>query len=135
MPPQPKAPFTVGTPSFDPDKFFEAWDSAKSIPVDKDLRGAIIRAFKLKDNDDYVYHAIASVTLSQVQNALNAGRKGRLCAWYRDEQGEEVYSINFINHLDIVVLNAAPGRLTHHRSPTSLHTHPYSLQRLLLAVR
>jgi hypothetical protein len=101
MPPKPKAPFTVGTPSFDPDKFFEAWDSAKSIPVDNDVRGAIIRAFKLNDNDDYVYHAIASVTLSQVQNALNAGRKGRLCAWYRDEQGEEVYFCPTLSALSI----------------------------------
>ena len=81
---------TVGAASFDPDDFFDAWIGPDSGPQNDDLKGAIIRAFKLKTNDDYAYHAIASVTLSQVQQAIRAGRQHSLHAWYLFEDGKPV---------------------------------------------
>ncbi|KAL9064450.1 MAG: hypothetical protein Q9157_007828, partial [Trypethelium eluteriae] len=80
---------TVGSSSFDPDAFLEAWKIGRiGPPKDNDLRTAITEAFGLKENDDYVYHAIASVTLAQVQQAINAGGANGLHAWYRDEQDQ-----------------------------------------------
>jgi hypothetical protein len=90
MPPSARArPYTVGSSSFDPDQFVEQWDEA-IVPHDNDLRKCIVRAFKLKPNDDYVYHAIASVTLDQVQAAINAGGLNGMHAWYTDENGHQV---------------------------------------------
>lgn len=88
MPPH-SSPHTVGSPAFDPDAFFDAWDQS-SVPQDNDFRTAIIKAFNLKSNDDYVYHAIASVTLAQVQHAINHGAQAGLNAWYRDAEGRQV---------------------------------------------
>ena len=82
-------PNTVSSSSFDPDQFFDAWDET-CLPRDNDLRGAITRAFKLPEQDDYVYHAMASVNLAQVQKAISYGGKGGLHAWYVDDQGTEV---------------------------------------------
>ena len=90
MPPSRPDPATVGSNSFDPDNFFETW-SAESCPQEDDLRDTIIRAFGLKATDDYVYRAIASVTLSQVQEAIAAGRRHGLHAWYVDGHGREVF--------------------------------------------
>lgn len=90
MPPFARArPHSVGSSSFDPDQFIEQWDEVV-VPHDNDLKKCIVRAFKLKPNDDYVYHAIASVTLDQVQAAINAGRLNGMHAWYRDENGHQV---------------------------------------------
>jgi len=90
MPPSTRArPHTVGSSSFDPDRFFAQWD--ESGPArDNDLKNFIIRAFGLKADDNYVYHAIASVTLDQVQIAVNAGGVNGMHVWYRDEKGEQV---------------------------------------------
>jgi hypothetical protein len=82
-------PHTIGASSFDPDQFFDNWND-DCLPKDDHLQGAIIQAFKLKPTDDYVYHAIASVTLNQVQTAINHGGTHGLHAWYRDENGEQV---------------------------------------------
>lgn len=82
-------PHTVGSPSFDPDEFFEKWDEAL-VPHNNRLQACIKQAFKLKPNDDYVYHAIASVTLEQVQVAINYGGANGMHAWYRDEKSEQV---------------------------------------------
>ncbi|KAF3181210.1 hypothetical protein TWF225_006757 [Orbilia oligospora] len=89
MPPAPKA-VTTGSSTFTPDLFFEAWsDERQKDPVpNHDLQSAIIQAFGLKPSDNYVYHAIASVTLQQVQNAILQGGSKGLHAWYRDEKGE-----------------------------------------------
>ncbi|KAF3934958.1 hypothetical protein ABW19_dt0208776 [Dactylella cylindrospora] len=88
MPAVPKAG-TTGSPTFTPDSFFAAWSEEKQkdpIP-DNDLRSAVIQAFSLKNEDGYVYHAIASVTLQQVQAAVAQGGNRGLHAWYRDDKG------------------------------------------------
>lgn len=91
MPPSARArPNVVGSSSFDPDQFIDQWDEAV-VPRDNDLKQCIIRAFKLKPNDDYVYHAMASVNLDQVQAAVNAGGINGMHAWYRDENRHQVW--------------------------------------------
>ena len=81
-------PFTDGSPSFDPDKSLDAKDSdgcfQKAWPLlDQNyFRQAVITAFNLPQDDDYTYHAIASVTLGQVQSAVNAGAANGLHNWY-----------------------------------------------------
>ena len=55
-----------------------------------DLRSAMMKGFGLAANDSYVYHAIASVTLAQVQDAIEAGRANGLCDWYQDADGHQV---------------------------------------------
>ncbi|KAF1811588.1 hypothetical protein P152DRAFT_60687 [Eremomyces bilateralis CBS 781.70] len=78
---------TVGSRNFDPDAFFDRWTSS-ALPVGNDLRSAIIKAFGLPADDSYVYHAVASVTLAQVQSAINAGRQHGLHAWYIEKSGD-----------------------------------------------
>ena len=58
-----------------------------------DFRSAIIQSFNLSEDDSYVYHAIASVTLSEVQAALEAGTANGLCDWYLDERGATVLTV------------------------------------------
>ena len=60
------------------------------LPKENDLRSSIIAAFNLSSNDSYVYHAIASVTLAQVQEAIAVGGEHELHAWYLDDSGEPV---------------------------------------------
>ena len=89
MPPQRQAR-TIGSVEFIPDKFFQTWTSSKTITSGLDLKTSIIDAFSLSNNDQYVYHAIASVTLSQVQEAIGHGAKHGLHAWYIGDDGEAV---------------------------------------------
>lgn len=87
MPPSPPA-FTVGSKAFQPSHLFEdntLLDSVHSHLNKNDFRSAIVTAFGLQDNDDYIYHATASVTLAQVQVAINAGAAHGLHDWYLDE--------------------------------------------------
>jgi hypothetical protein len=86
MPPRNKT-HTFGSFSFDPDAFLKSWDHTL-LPKTNDLRTAIVKAFNLGANDSYVYHAIASVTLAQVQAAIDQGSK--MHVWYRDEDGRWV---------------------------------------------
>ena len=81
---------TIGSVEFVPDKFFETWGLSKPIPNGHDMRSSIITAFDLSNNDHYVYHAIASVTLAQVQEAIDSGGKRGLHAWYLDNDGNAV---------------------------------------------
>lgn len=82
---------TVASSDFSSDAFFERW-ALKEIgpPVGSDLESSIREAFAIKTNDSYVYHATASVTLSQVQQAIGHGGQHRLHAWYIDEDGKQV---------------------------------------------
>lgn len=93
VPPRPLAR-TVKSARFDPQKFFDDWSKRGSelLPQNDDFRASIINAFGLKESDDYIYHAIASVTLAQVQYAVSrgAGENGILHAWYRDSEGKQV---------------------------------------------
>jgi len=119
----PSRPSTVGSASFDPDRFFERWASGDiSAPKDNDLRSAIITAFDLKSDDDYVYHATASVTLAQVQAAINYGDRGGLLAWYTDAEGKPVrFLFLCLSH----TTNTTKSSPTH-PAPTSPPTHRYS---------
>ena len=82
---------TKGASHFEPDALFETWSKdRKGMPENDDLRSSIISLFNLPHNDSYVYHAIASVTLSQVQEAVNYGGKVGLHTWYLDDEGKPV---------------------------------------------
>ena len=86
-----------GTPSSNPrNYFFESNCYAKVLDSlsRNDLRSAIITGFGLSSHDDYVYHAIASVSLSQVQGAVEAGTENGLCDWYPAADGSTVCLIN-----------------------------------------
>lgn len=87
-----RAPYCEDSPDFDPDKFFEQWAKGEHTAPreDVDLYTAISKAFNIRQPDKYVYHAIASVTLGQVQQAVNAGSQHGLHAWYRDAEGKPV---------------------------------------------
>ncbi|KAL8754826.1 MAG: hypothetical protein Q9199_004069 [Rusavskia elegans] len=81
---------TTGSAHFDPDAFLASWakDSKTLLPQGNDLRSSIIAAFNLAQSDSYVYHAIASVTLAQVQESIRHGGEHGLHAWYPDEAGK-----------------------------------------------
>ncbi|KAL8719494.1 MAG: hypothetical protein Q9225_003503 [Loekoesia sp. 1 TL-2023] len=81
---------TNGSIHFDPDAFFQSWigDPSALLPQNNDLRSSIISAFNLAQSDNYVYHAIASVTLAQVQEAIEHGAENGLHAWYPDASGK-----------------------------------------------
>jgi hypothetical protein len=79
----------VGSRDFKPERFLGSWDPT-FLPVNNDLRSSIVQAFGLAPDDDYVYHAIASVTLTQVQAAIDHGDANGMHAWYRDEAGIQV---------------------------------------------
>ena len=82
---------TTGAAHFDPDELFNQWAKEPStLPQSDDLRSSIISTFNLSQNDNFVYHAIASVTLAQVQDAISHGGEKGLHAWYRDEEGTPV---------------------------------------------
>ena len=83
--------WTIGAFQFEPDVIFESWKNGqKDLPKNDDLKSSIISTFDLPNNDGYIYHATASVTLSQVQEAINHGGKAGLHAWYLSEEGEPV---------------------------------------------
>lgn len=81
---------TTGSTQFEPDAFFVSWTKdSKALPSHgNDLRPSIIAAFDLAESDNYVYHAIASVTLAQVQAAIEHGGENGLHAWYPNEAGK-----------------------------------------------
>jgi len=62
----------------------------KEYLLKNDFRRAITTAFSLDDKDDYVYHAIASVTLEQVQQVIEAGGANGLHKWYVNSEGKSV---------------------------------------------
>ncbi|KAL8904747.1 MAG: hypothetical protein Q9207_003059 [Kuettlingeria erythrocarpa] len=81
---------TTGSAGFNPDAFFESWatDSRSLLPQDDDLRASIIESFNLSQSDSYVYHAIASVNLAQVQQAIGHAGENGLHAWYPNGDGK-----------------------------------------------
>ncbi|KAK7518051.1 uncharacterized protein IWZ02DRAFT_491847 [Phyllosticta citriasiana] len=90
MPPPPKQPYTVGSPSqFDPEVFLSSW-TADALLQENDLRSSVSKAFKLPPSDKYVYRAVAEVTLDQVQHAIGFGGKHGLHGWYVDEEGKQI---------------------------------------------
>jgi hypothetical protein len=88
---------TEGSASFGADAFFEAWDIGHCTPPhNNDFRSSIIATFNLPDDDSYVYHATASVTLAQVQIAIDHGAESGLHAWYLDSEGKSVTGPHFM---------------------------------------
>ncbi len=90
MPPLPTAS-TVGSKTFQPNQLFEDTaliESVHSHLNKNEFHAAIAAAFGLQKNDGYTYHATASVTLAQVQVAINAGASHRLHDWYIDETSQ-----------------------------------------------
>jgi hypothetical protein len=93
MPTTATAPSTVGPESFDPEALFQdeqKLKEANSFLANNDLRSAIIAFFALPAADNYVYHAVSSVTLSQVQQAVLQGDLHGLHDWFKDEDGKSV---------------------------------------------
>jgi hypothetical protein len=87
----PQVASTQGSPSFDPDAFFESWaNETLTPPYDNDFRKFIIKAFGLRPDDSFVYRAVAEVTLLQAQTYLEFGGQGGLHGWYLDGEGKEV---------------------------------------------
>lgn len=91
MPATAVGPLTIGSSTFEPDELFARWASGDHpLPEDNNLRSSLRKTFNLGQNDSYVYHAIASVTLSEVQQAIEHGGEGGLHAWYRDDEAKAV---------------------------------------------
>ena len=82
---------TQGSTTFDPENFFDAWAKEEiTPPYDNDFRKFVIKSFGLKLNDDFVYRAMAEVTLLQAQTYLEFGGQNGLHRWYNDSEGNEV---------------------------------------------
>lgn len=113
MPSRVTKPRTVGSTTFNPGGFFTACSDGTipAAPESNDLRSWVIKSYGLKEDDDYVYHAMASVTLRQVQQAINAGGQNGLHAWYRDVDGKQVneYSALLVHRARIGVHNCLWG--------------------------
>lgn len=91
MVPQKSSPHTVNAELFDPEALLERWAACElTAPVGNDLQTAVKKCFGLKENDSYTYHAVMSVSLAQVQQAVNHGGKGGLHIWYLDQDGKPV---------------------------------------------
>ncbi|KAK4453404.1 hypothetical protein QBC34DRAFT_395530 [Podospora aff. communis PSN243] len=71
----------------------ETLEKAMHALEDNDIDTAIRTYFHIPKADSYVYHAIASITLAQVQAMVRLGDKNDLHNWYdncRNDQGEKL---------------------------------------------
>ena len=81
----------IGSKTFSPDDFLEKWSRGDiEAPQNNDLQRAVNQGWQLKKDDDYVYHAVASVTLAQVQHAIGFGGQHGMHAWYSDDSGSQI---------------------------------------------
>ncbi|EGX95070.1 hypothetical protein CCM_03342 [Cordyceps militaris CM01] len=83
---EPKKQYCIGSEGFEPSAV--AANDTLQAQVDEllkndDLLGACRTLFKLPDNDDYVYHASASVSLARVQHIVQLGGVNGLHNWYK----------------------------------------------------
>ncbi|KAI1876016.1 uncharacterized protein JN550_001512 [Neoarthrinium moseri] len=84
----PTKPFAYceGAPKWDPEAYIADRDlharAAAHLARD-DFASAVAESFALPARDAYVYHAIVSVTLAQVQHVVGLGPANRLHAWYQ----------------------------------------------------
>jgi hypothetical protein len=86
-------PYTTGSKSFNPQQLLQDEEKLKTANAflgKDDLRSAITIYFSLPENDSYIYHAVASVTLAQVQQAILQGDQHGLHDWYKDGDGRPV---------------------------------------------
>lgn len=91
MPQIPRSARTEGSSTFDPDRFFEAWAKGEiTAPSDNDFKKSILTAFGLPSRDNYVYKAVAAVSLEQAQAHVAAGGNNGLHGWYKTSEGQPV---------------------------------------------
>ncbi|KAH9895412.1 hypothetical protein F4778DRAFT_271294 [Xylariomycetidae sp. FL2044] len=98
-----RAPACIGAPTWDPTTYLSSPDihaRAESLLAADDFAGAIRTSFALPARDTYVYHAMVSVTLAQVQHVLSLGGANGLHAWYRADQPSATASNNNNNGND-----------------------------------
>ncbi|KAK0718887.1 PCI domain-containing protein [Apiosordaria backusii] len=96
--------YCVGNPKFDPAKAVQDVETHRAamelLNEKNDFEGAIRLWFGLpeREKDEYVYHAVASVTLPQVQSVVELRGRNGLHGWYDGggEKGGEYYS-QFLN--------------------------------------
>jgi hypothetical protein len=75
----------IGSPSWRPDEFVEDEERQKEAEErlgQNDLLRAVAVAFRIPERDAYVYHAMTSVTLAEVQRVVGLGGVNGLHAWY-----------------------------------------------------
>ncbi|KAI1091990.1 hypothetical protein F5B19DRAFT_483595 [Rostrohypoxylon terebratum] len=84
-----KKPFKYceGAPSWNPTTYIAdapLHERAEALLAKDDFASAITTSFSLPppNRDKYTYHAIVSVTLSEVQHVISLGRQNGLHAWY-----------------------------------------------------
>ncbi|GAW21285.1 hypothetical protein ANO14919_108040 [Xylariales sp. No.14919] len=80
--------YCEGSPSWNPDAYLadpELHARAAAHLANNDLKSAIAASFSLRATDAYVYHAIVSVTLPQVQHVVSLGGAHGLHNWYYGE--------------------------------------------------
>lgn len=81
----PRHPSCLGSASFDPSGLVSnpsTRSKALALLDQDDFAGAIREYFGIPSKDTYVYHAITSVTLPQVQHVVSLGGANSLHAWY-----------------------------------------------------
>lgn len=101
MPTKTPKPFVhcVGNPDFEPEKAVGDHDrhqaALKLLEERNDFEGAVRLWFGMPEagKDDYVYHALASVTLGQVQRGVEMGAEKGLHGWYEGAKDGEVYCV------------------------------------------
>lgn len=97
----------VGSPTFDPEQQVRderAREEALAHLREDEFEKAIRSWFKLPATDTYVYHAITSVELAQVQDVVKRGGAHGLHDWYRNDAGEPVSDLSL--HINISSLTA-----------------------------
>ena len=83
----------VGSPSFQPQQLIEdanRQSKAQQHLANDELRAASRVLLSLPDPDAYVYHAMTSVKLAEVQRIVSMGGVNGLHGWYRAEDGTPV---------------------------------------------
>lgn len=108
MPTAAKKQYCVGSAGFDPSA--AASDDTLQAQIDEllkkdDLLGASRVLFKLPNNDDYVYHANASVSLAQVQHIVQLGGVNGLHNWYKMTDGTPVSGSRLTLHKRASIAN------------------------------
>ena len=93
MPPKSRGPYTAGSPTFSPSALLSSPEALTQaithlLPSPThphgSLHSAISSYFAIPPSETYLYHALISVNLSQVQSAIDAGAANGLHDWYRD---------------------------------------------------
>lgn len=93
--------YCVGSPSFRPDTASNDASIKQQVQehlTNDDLYNASRALLGLSQNDDYVYHATASVRLAEVQHIVSLGAVNGLHAWYKNEDGSAVSRCREMRH-------------------------------------